>query len=581
MRNHGRGDSNRRPRNDYFTGPNRRVFVCKPEGERHLKNSNTSLRLIALVVAAMLIPVNLSSGGRAAVQDVEAQAAPGNLDTTFGSGGKVITPFPGFTGAGGFAIAVQEDGKMVVAAEISSDTAQDFGMVRYNTNGSLDTSFGSGGFVTTDFFGFRDFARAVAIQQDGKILVGGGCQKSASTDSTDFGVARYNADGSLDGGFGAGGKLSLDMANGSPDSLKTILVQSDGRIVLFGLIQNGPASGGLARVNQNGSLDTSFGSGGKVNFPAFNPFAAAFAADGRILVAGEIGGTTNVASGDFGMARFNADGSLDTRFGNAGSVATDFFGHTDIADAVAFQPDGRIVLAGLASTADDSAHQDFALARYSSEGALDPTFGNGGKVTTDFSGGRDRALSVIIISGERIVVGGQVEGQSRDFALACYQPNGSLDPTFGADGKVITSFSGSSAIINSILASADARTLVAAGTAFPSVALARYVALQEPASFSLAFDQATVTGERGTKAPVFILITRNGGFTGNVTITPPDASEIKVIVKPGDPISTTDSSVKFKLKIKAGASRGPHQLTFTGKDDSGRVATASVTLVVQ
>src|SRR5439155_759612 len=141
-------------------------------------------------------PVNLSSGAHASAQDVEAQAVPGDLDTTFGNGGKVTTPFPGFAAAGGFAIAAQADGKMVVAAEISSDTAEDFGLVRYNLNSSLDTSFGSGGFVTTDFFGFRDYARAVAIQQDGKLLVGGSCQKSANTDSTDFGIARYNANGS-------------------------------------------------------------------------------------------------------------------------------------------------------------------------------------------------------------------------------------------------------------------------------------------------------------------------------------------------------------------------------------------------
>jgi uncharacterized delta-60 repeat protein len=288
-----------------------------------------------------------------------------------------------------------------------------------------------------------------------------------------------------------------------------------------------------------------------------------------------------VASGDFGMVRFNADGSLDTNFGNAGLVVTDFSGHTDIAEAVVFQPDGKIVLAGLARTAETSASEDFALARYSSEGALDPAFGNGGKVTTDFSGVRDRALSVVILSGQRIVAGGQIEGQSRDFALACYQPNGALDPMFGAGGKVITDFGGSSAVINSLIFSADARTFVAAGTAFPSVAVARYVAVQQPASFSLGFDQSTVIGTRGTKAPVFVLISRIGGFAGNVTITPPDGSEIGVIAKPGDAISTTDDFIKFKFKIKAGAAVGPHQLTFTGRDGSGFVATATVNLVIQ
>jgi uncharacterized delta-60 repeat protein len=143
---------------------------------------------------------------------------------------------------------------VVVAAEISSDTAEDFGLVRYNTNGSVDTSFGPRGFVTTDFFGFRDYARAVAVQQDGKILIAGNCQKSAGTDSTDFGIARYNANGSIDSSFGTGGKLSLDMGSNGQDQLKTILVQFDGRIVLIGKTSDGPSTVGLARLNQNGSL---------------------------------------------------------------------------------------------------------------------------------------------------------------------------------------------------------------------------------------------------------------------------------------------------------------------------------------
>ena len=545
--------------------------------------------LTAFMIATLLIPANLSSRLSAHAQDVEAQAVAGDLDTTFGNGGKVTTSFPGFQGAFGYVMALQPDGKIVVAGEVESDTADDFGVSRYNTDGSLDSTFGIAGRVTTDFFGFREFAKSVAIQNDGKILVGGSCKTSGSDASFDFALARYNTDGSLDTGFGSGGKVSLDLGGNAEELLNTILVQFDGRIVvvggtLLGCCTNGFHTG-LARFNPNGSLDTSFGLGGKVVSTLVNPQKAAFAAGGRILVAGSIGLTSAPGSGDFGMARFNSDGSLDTNFGSSGIVSTDFFGHRDDALDVIFQADGKIVLAGTCATADDSFHQDFGLARYSAEGVPATTFGNVGKVTTDFGGTQDRAVSVVQYTGGRIVAGGWTEGQTsttRDFALVQYQPDGTLDSTFGAGGKVITGFSnGSVDAMSTIAATPDGRAFVAAGSTNISIAVARYVALGEPPNFSISFERSPITVDRGTTVKVHVLINRSGGFSGNVTVTPPDASGLGVKFKPPFDIPTTEDSVIFKLKIKGSAIPGPHQLTASARDDAGRTATATLTLLIQ
>ena len=154
-----------------------------------------------------------------------AAAAPGDLDPTFGSGGKVTTDVGGSDGAQ--AVAIQGDGKVVAAGlgNFAGPGTGDFALARYNPDGSLDTSFGSGGKVTTDFGGF-DAASAVAIQPDGKIIAAG------RSGSGDFALARYNPDGSLDSSFGSGGKVTTDF--GGFDSAFGVALQADGKIVAAG-----------------------------------------------------------------------------------------------------------------------------------------------------------------------------------------------------------------------------------------------------------------------------------------------------------------------------------------------------------
>jgi uncharacterized delta-60 repeat protein len=361
-------------------------------------------------------------------------AGSGDLDPTFGTGGKVTTDFAGNRDEGR-AMAIQPDGKIVVAGFTDTATGREFALARYNTNGSLDTSFGSGGKVTTDFGSNQAPGLAVALQSDGKIVVAGLTQ----TNDSNFALARYDTNGTLDTSFGSGGKVTTDFS-GSEDQAFAVAIQSDGKIIAAGhsFSSSTSADFALARYNTDGALDTSFGAGGKVTTDfsgsADNAHAVAIQLDGKIVVAGRVRNQTT--SDDFGLARYNTNGSLDTSFGTGGKVTTDFTGVAgpDEAQALAIQLDGKIVAVGFASAASGN----FALARYNADGTLDTSFGTGGRATTDF-GCDDRALGVAIQVDGKIVTAGVTCG---DFALARYNTNGTLDSSFGTAGIVTTDFSG-------------------------------------------------------------------------------------------------------------------------------------------
>lgn len=415
-------------------------------------------------------------------------AADGDLDPTFGSGGKVTTDFNGRSNSVN-AIALQSDGKIVVAGDaLSAQGPPDVAVARYNVDGSLDTSFGSGGRVTTDFIARSDVGLAIAVQPDGKIVVAGGA--NLDTTQFDFALVRYNPNGSLDSTFGNGGKVTTDF-NGGLDSAAAIALQGDGKIVAAGFATAGDAHMALARYNSNGTLDTTFGAGGKVitNINGTRDFAYAVAiqSDGKIVA----GGSTLVPGPSFVMfalARHNTDGSLDSTFGSGGKVTTNVVfgdGEDDEIYALAIQPDGRILAAGKANFA-----QDFGMVRYQSNGSLDTAFGTNGVVTTDFSGGIDRAFGMVLQIDGKIVLAGVANQQSAsngDFGLARYNPSGSLDSTFGTGGKIITDFNGNSDGARGVALQSDNK-IVAAGSSYilanGDFALTRYLATAQPSDVS-------------------------------------------------------------------------------------------------
>jgi len=388
-----------------------------------------------------------------------AYAADGDLDTTFGAGG-IVTTSIGTVDDVANIIAIQSDGKIAAAGRAYDGSQHDFMLARYNTDGSLDTTFDGDGKVTTDFGASHDIISDMAFQSDGKIVVAG---YSLGVPDWDFALARYNTDGSLDTTFDGDGKVTTDIG-GSDDVATGMAIQTNGKIVVAGYSsQGGSFDFALARYSTNGSLDTTFDGDGEVTTD-FGPaddaaMDMAIQSDGKIVAAGYsyVG-----AQRDFALARFNIDGSLDTTFDGDGEVTTAIGSGDDVANSVAIQANGRIVVAG--RTGAGGSLLDYALARYNTDGSLDTTFDGDGKVTTDFDSDADSAQGVAIQPNGKIVTAGYsyVGHAEYDFSLARYNTNGSLDTSFDGDGKVTTDVGGSEDASNSVAIQPDGK-IVAVG----------------------------------------------------------------------------------------------------------------------
>jgi uncharacterized delta-60 repeat protein len=279
--------------------------------------------------------------------------ADGALDASFGAGGKVVTDFESHQDIA-YDLAIQPDGKIVVVGLAAIDASgfgvyyPDFAAARYTRAGALDASFGTGGVATTNIAGQTDLAYAVALQADGKIVLAGRVAPSGGADP-DIGVLRYNADGTLDLGFGTGGFVRNQ--TNIWDEAADVVVQADGRIVVVGftlhvggIVNPAPDTLTIERYDADGGYDATFGTGGRVQMALMSPGrAVALQPDGSIVVAGV---EQSGASADYAIARFSAGGSLDASFGTNGMIQVDFFGDLDIANAIALQPDGKVVVVG-------------------------------------------------------------------------------------------------------------------------------------------------------------------------------------------------------------------------------------------
>jgi len=371
--------------------------------------------------------------------------ADGALDPTFGTGGITSVYVGGYEGIQD--IAILADGKILAVG----DDGYDFLVSRFNADGTLDTSFGSGGTARTDLASYSsqlgyysyDRAYAVAVAADGDFFVAGVTNNYGSY-SDDFAVVRYNPDGTVDTSFGDGGVAATDFGSGSEEAARGLALTADGKVVLAGYTYNSATSSydfAAVRYNADGSLDTGFDGDGIVTLDLGGTeqraYDVAVDAVGKVVLAGYT--YSSSSSYDFAVVRLNADGGLDTGFDADGVVTTGFGGTSvDQAYSVALEDDGDIVVAG-------TAHNDFAVVRYQSDGTPDADFGTGGQIATDFAGGSDRGRAVLTDTGA-ILVGGtaNVNGYDR-FAVARYAVGAggtvALDTTFGAEGKVTTSIS--------------------------------------------------------------------------------------------------------------------------------------------
>lgn len=346
----------------------------------------------------------------------------GVLDTNFGTAGIITADMIDNT-AQATSLAIQPNGAIVVAGEAYNTLNNICALARYNPDGSLDASFGANGKVTTSL---APIPNAVQVQKDGRIVGAG--------QLNGFALVRYNPDGSLDGSFGSGG-ISTNGPSGLPYGM---VLQPDGKIVIAGKTSGATPAFELARYGTNGALDTSFGGAGSVITPIGFGYSAAqgvaLQSDGKIVAAGYAVGS----SGYFALARYETNGALDTSFGSLGKVITDFGpGNLGEAFSVAVQPDGRIVVAG----AFDNGNVYFALARYTSTGALDSSFGSGGTVATQAGFDYAYATDVALQPNGKIVAAGLSQvGSNYQYAVVRYNPDGSLDNSYGSAGVVLVSF---------------------------------------------------------------------------------------------------------------------------------------------
>lgn len=382
------------------------------------------------------------SSGEAADSEpltVTVGGAPGVVDTSFGGGAQVVPIGDGEAYAN--AIAVQPDGKVItVGYTTTSAGGTDIAVMRHLRDGTLDTAFGNGGKVVTAIGAGRaaDQAHAVAVQDDGKIVVAGSTATGGA--DLDFALVRYRPDGSLDSGFGNGGKVVTSFGP-STDRIHAIVIQPDGRIVAAGDSDQGTTSTGidfaLARYQPTGALDAGFGQGGKV----LTPIRAQGSRDSAYgVVLQDVGGEKRIVAvggeGDFIAARYTANGTLDAGFGQGGKLAALFANSTiGAARTATLAADGKLVIAG-------QIQNDFALARLNLDGSLDAGFGAGGTVVTPLSATNwDAATALVRQADGKLLAGGWVyEGNSSsaNFALLRYTGDGAPDASFGDAGRVVT-----------------------------------------------------------------------------------------------------------------------------------------------
>ncbi len=353
--------------------------------------------------------------------------ADGSPDSSFYNDGTFSTPFK--SAPQGFsrysATAIQSDGKMVAAGRTWNGNNTDFAVVRYNTDGSLDSTFSNDGVQITDLGDFKDGVLAVAIQSDGKIVAGG---YSSDQVGSHFAIARYNTDGSLDSSFGGDGTPPSDLSEiGNANALA---IQSDGKILLAGNLWNGSNSDfGVVRYNTNGQRDSTFGSNGivKTNFGSTEDDARAMAIqkDGKIVVGGV---SYAFANTHFVIVRYNIDGSLDTTFKGENAKA----GDNDLLNALAIQRDGKIIVGGSAYSFYDfnNSNSNFALLRFNANGSLDHTFSGDGVTLIDMSP-EDRMSSLVLQRNGKIIAGGI---SNNTFTLVRLKTDGSVDSSFSNNG---------------------------------------------------------------------------------------------------------------------------------------------------
>ncbi len=383
------------------------------------------------------------------------------LDSDFGNGGIVQTAFNFDVTASD--MVVQKDGKVVVGGLLSEGGTTALAVARYEPSGYLDPTFGFGGTAVADSMSPAADEVQVALQSDGKIIVVGTSVGIASG-TDDFMVVRLNRNGTFDNSFGAAGVVYVPIGT-TGDFAKSVAVQANGKIVVTGFsdVSGGGFELSIARLNANGSLDTSFGGTGKMitKVGPVNSFGGEVLVqpDGKIVVGGTAFSNQGLQS--FAAVRYNVNGSLDTSFSGDGMQIVSVGAIRSGGRTLAIQTDGAIVLGGFKVVSGINI-SDAALVRLRPNGTLDPTFSTDGQVSVDFAGSDFDFLNHLAIQadGKIIAAGGSDFAGGRQATLFRFNANGNLDRTFDGDGKRNVPFEGES-VFSNVHVYADGRILAA------------------------------------------------------------------------------------------------------------------------
>lgn len=461
----------------------------------------------------------------------------GDLDTTFGGSGKVTTQFGGEEDVA-TSLVLQSDGKIVCSGYSASAVSTIAFVARYNSDGSLDASFGTAGKATQDFGAGFSSATSVALQSDGKIVVAGYARPSAAaTTGFDFFVLRYNANGTLDTAFGAGGRVITDFS--AVDEADVVLIQTDGKIVVTGSTSNNSLDrtfAALARYNTDGSLDASFGTAGKVIGHEGSAYSAVLQPDGRLVTGGwGCAIATCTSNLDFTFARYDTAGALDPAFGTSGKATVAVSTGRDEAHSIVLQSDGKIVASGV--NLNSPTANPVAIVRLNANGSLDTTFGTGG-IVQGLPIVVEDAFGVSLQSSGKIITGGRVftTATDSDFAIVRLNTNGTLDTTFSNGGIATTLFSGNFDGITDTAIQSDGK-IVAVGFAGNQAggidaAMARYLTsvsvsgrVTSPSGAGLRNATVVITDSLGGKQ---FATTSSFGFYTFDNVRPGDTYQISV-----------------------------------------------------
>jgi uncharacterized delta-60 repeat protein len=563
---------------------------------------------------------------RPRLEALEDRSVPsaGSLDPTFGTAGKATAVFAFFDDSTSVtAAALDQQGRILVAGTCNTGLGNMFAAVRFNPDGSLDPSFSFDGrtLIPVGFFG--SMANAVAVDSQGRIiLAGNGSGPPPQAIQRGFAVVRLLPNGEPDPSFGSGGIVVTPIGSEAPIA-NAVAIDAQDRIVVAGVTFGSAGQDfAVARYTTSGALDPSFDAGAGIRTidvaPGTDDAATAVAVDGqgRIVVGGY---AFNGSNNDFALARLNPDGSLDTTFGLSGITTTDF-ANGDVARGLALDGQGRVVLAGSSGFGDV---QSFAVARYTSAGVLDPSFAGGGLTKVDLGSGHALASSVAIDLSGNVVVAGSSRGSSGkdDFAVARFNGAGALDSHFGNGGFVTTSFGSipgdqpANALGKAVLVDAQGRLVVAgyapgagSGSGFSGIGVARYESAGAPTLAAglggggTAGQVATFDAE--TQAPMQSMQPFGPDYHGEVRVAMGDVNgdgvpDMIVGAGPGTPgghvkvldgvtgaelysffafpgftggvfvaAGDVDHDGKADVIVGAGPGAGPHVKVFSGRDGS-------------